>query len=79
MVRPAGRSACMVGVVVSAFFCNSVEAGVEGPRSASACMVGVVVSAFFCNSVEAGVEGPRSASALDRLRKNPPTHTAQRR
>ena len=29
-------AACMVGVVVSAFFCNSVEAGVEGPMAASA-------------------------------------------
>ncbi len=37
---------------------------------------GVVVSAFFWNSIEAGVEGPMAASALDRLRKNSPTHTA---
>lgn len=29
-------AACMVGVVLSAFFCNSEEAGVEGPMAASA-------------------------------------------
>jgi hypothetical protein len=29
-------NACMVGVVLSAFFCNSEEAGVEGPMTASA-------------------------------------------
>ena len=29
-------TACMVGVVLSAFFCNSEEAGVEGPMTASA-------------------------------------------
>ncbi|MGA7948593.1 MAG: hypothetical protein WCA45_00315 [Thiobacillaceae bacterium] len=33
------EAACMVGVVLSAFFCNIEEAGVEGPEAASAFLI----------------------------------------